>query len=442
MRNPGRKVLGTFILAIIGVGVLWSLISSKPKEFASYPFKISNGIPLAESYKFHSKRLLAQPSNFLEINSLAELNLEIYKQSGDRSKLGEAEAFVERSLKVLSTPNVGALCVRAKIFETRHQFAESIDLSKKILSLDGTNSCALTMLISANAAIGNLSEAANYVDILMLEKPLAENHIVRAKILEAQGRYDEAQFDYKRFFEKEEYGDPDFSALARYYLSRYYFHRGNLDEAERIIRIALEISRKKPNPEFFNLLGDIQFEKSDLSNAEKSYLDALRIRPGVGSLRRLAILKLEKSELSVANDYLTQAEKIVRDELANSFGHNLELIRILLIKNTKESLEEAGRLALAEVKKRPTSEMLLFFSQTLSALGAYRPAFAAIQSALKSGFASREYYLQAALVEKYLNNPKRAEFYLTKAKNLSPHLQKLNLLQIKGDSFKNIAVTR
>src|SRR5262245_13061242 len=146
----------------------------------------------------------AQPSPF-DLGELAELCLRRARRTSDPADYAAAEAHARRSLEILPSPNAAVL-VLAKLAAARHDFAQAIELARRHrrrLTADGA-----TVLATAHLALGDHAAAADAAEGLVAAQPASASYLMRALVLQAQGRDTEAAFDFARAARAEEPGDP------------------------------------------------------------------------------------------------------------------------------------------------------------------------------------------------------------------------------------------
>lgn len=116
------------------------------------------------------------------------------------------------------------------------------------------------------------------------------------------------------------------------------FRRGKVDEAERLIRIAL--NEKPDEASFLTLLGFINLKKGKIVDAERSFLEALKIDPDYQIAKRgLGIVRYEKGEYSRASDILYQALRDYPEDLTSHYFLGMALYKSSQFARAIEHLE-------------------------------------------------------------------------------------------------------
>ena len=99
------------------------------------------------------------------------------------------------------------------------------------------------------------------------------------------------------------------------------------------------------------------------------------------------------------------------DLATDSFEHNLDLSRILLLRAKAGDHQRALTLATSEISKRQSSDAYFVLARSLYSLGKLDPALIAIQSALSTGQKDPAFYFLAAEIYASLKNQSRANFF-------------------------------
>jgi len=382
----------------------------RTEHWSAYRFPIIpplQGEQVISRYEAEYKR---DPANTLAINSLAQVLFSAYKKTGSLKDFERARSLNTASLQQQKLLNSSAKCLRASLLEAEHRFSEAIlETQTLIQGSKQERECGLVTQISAALAIGDLNQAAIAANTLVMMKPYASYYLMRANILEAQGRQQESDFDLEKAFAREEAGETGFSQKLRFITARIYYQRGEIDEALQVTNSGLQIAE---NENLLILKADILNAKKDYIGAQDILYRAFELRPQSGILRRLAALNHQSDE--IYRHYLEQAELLARAEVETSTGHRMELVRVLSMKGqSSNKLTEAIELIKKELDVRKSAEVMTVFSEVLLQKGNSVQAFHAIQTALQMGGRSKEVLQQAAKVEIALGNKSRAFLYVS-----------------------------
>src|SRR5262245_14867488 len=124
---------------------------------------------------------------------LAELYFRRWKLAGDRADDAAAEAMARRSLEALPSPNAAVLTL-AKRAAAHHEFREALELAGR--HEQGESLGALTVRVTAHLALGELTAAADVAERWVAVRPDSAAYLMRALVMQAQGRDSEAAFDF------------------------------------------------------------------------------------------------------------------------------------------------------------------------------------------------------------------------------------------------------
>ncbi|NBY18820.1 hypothetical protein EBQ74_00875 [bacterium] len=381
-----------------------------PLQFPKYRFAISNiHDDLGQKIKELEEKISQNPKAALELSALATLQISQARTTGDPSFYKKAESNAERSLQILPHFNDQSLLVLARVAEAKHQFDKAISLATKTI-LVKSNTEALSILVTSYLAQGNLKEASVRADQLIDEKPGVSSYPLRALVLEAQGRKEEADYDYQRALFVEDLGELFHSAWARALLARFYLKNRNLPSAEELLTESLRIYPKYPLA--LDLMGELEIQRNNYKKAGDIFFQAFLITRQVTYLRHYARAKELAGDNETALAARAEAEQQLRNQLKwGDYGHREELVSLLLEKNSKESAKEALNLIQKEVLTRKTAREYHLLAKSFMVLHDWVQAQEAIQGALRTGVRDFEIYSDAAHIEGQLGSKQRESFF-------------------------------
>ncbi|MFM8316411.1 MAG: tetratricopeptide repeat protein, partial [Deltaproteobacteria bacterium] len=250
----------TSVALIAGVSFL-GYYHLHPSPFPKYRFAISNvNNDLTQNIKDIEAKIGQNSPGAMELSALATLQISQARATGDLSFYRKAELNAERSLQILPHFNDQSLLVLARVAEANHQFDRAISLATKTIS-GKFKTEALSILVTSYLAQGNLKEASVRADQLIEVKPGVGGYPLRALVLDAQGRKEEAEYDYKRALIVEDLGELFHSAWARALLARFYLKDRNLPAAEELLTECLRIYPKYPFA--LDLLGELEIQRNN-----------------------------------------------------------------------------------------------------------------------------------------------------------------------------------
>jgi tetratricopeptide (TPR) repeat protein len=353
----------------------------------------------------------------LDLSELASAYFQQGHLSGDPTWYDKAEEAAKHSLKLLPSPNFSGLTL-AKIADAKHDFPGAIRLAEEIMKTQPTQG-ALGVLVSSHLALGDLTEAARYADQGVDFKPETSAYLMRALVLAAQGREEEAEFDFQRAAAVEDIGNYYESARLRALWGRFLARHGQYEDADFLFGESLSIL--PGNHLALALRGEMEMQRGNYPLAQKYLMDGFTASKQLRYLIHYARAKALGGDAKAAAEVRTMAEKLVRDELKSGrFGHRLELVELLLDKGQSKDVREAAATAKEEIKVRRSAEAYYFLARSLFAAGETESAIEPIRAALRTGVKDPEYFGLAASIEKVRGNLAHSGFYKKFATRLDP----------------------
>lgn len=127
---------------------------------------------------------------------------------------------------------------------------------------------------------------------------------------------------------------------------------GNLNEAIKLFR---EILKESPNNSpTFNSIGNCYFELEDLVNAEKFYLECLKINKNIHTLNNLSLLYLKKNNFD-------KALPILKDSLNQQINQENVVEKIAYCLNELNFSKEADVFCEKFIKIYPNNKTILSY---------------------------------------------------------------------------------
>ncbi len=432
--KPKRNlhILSYALLLLPGIALFIILLphfSRQQFTLFPYPYKtVSSDDALRKlegDIAFYQERSNLSPDDGLELASLAGAYLTKARVSGWANWYLLSEQAAKRSLANLPTFNNGALLVLAEIAEARHDFKEAMRLANQVLEYQPDNEGASSILITANLAQGNLSEAQQVIDDLVKRIPTAGILSLRALVEVAKGQDDAAQQDFEAAIRLEEPGNAYGSAWLRTQLGRLHARHGRVAEAEAHYDEALRIASDYALAQLS--LADLKVKTGDYKTATNVYQDVLaRAKDSSTVFDHVALQGLWRAKTlqgdeAGAMDVWNQAEVILReDAYGNAFGHPRELARLLLERGDEKDLPEAFSLLQRELANRRDPVTLELTAWVFMRMNQYADARIMIQEALTQGFQEVSIYYRAGVIEEKLGNTEKAKQYFDQSLTIDP----------------------
>jgi tetratricopeptide (TPR) repeat protein len=275
----------------------------------------ASNLMLGEDYEEAAETLEMVLGDDPEIPQAMQLLATCYR---NLARTAEAKVLLDAFLRD-HPDNTSALITMAGILTEEGAFDEVAAIAKRVLAVDDRNAEAYALMAGAamnvndhsaalplleraveiqpkltrnrlnlavaNVGLGRLGEAEPILVDILAEKPkfpLANFHL--GLLYEEQGRLGEARAAYAK--EVELYPD---SVMARFNLGNLYFRLGDLEAAEREMRILIDEASEKPKPYLF-LARILLKQERDLAEVER--------------LARAGLERTEADDLKVLGYYL------------------------------------------------------------------------------------------------------------------------------------------
>lgn len=354
-----------------------------------------------------------EPVSPMDLTDLADAYLRQAQTASDPGAYDRAEATARQSLAILPFPN-GATLVLAKVANAKHQFREAIRLANEF-SVHKSSAGAKVVAASAYLALGQLAEAAATAEEAVALKPDSSTYLMRALVLQAQGRDAEAGYDFGRSIALEVPDDVQGSARSRVLWGRFLLRRGETAGAGALFDEALRIAPEHPLALAHR--AELALRTGDHAAARAGFERAFATSRQVRYLIDLARAQELAGDVAAADQSRAQVEKIVRGELAaHGVGHKLDLVEVWVDRGKPADLVEAIALGREEVETRPSADTRFQLARALARSGAREQAAVQVRAALATGVRDARLYELASRVE---DGPRKA-LYAREAAKLDP----------------------
>jgi tetratricopeptide (TPR) repeat protein len=429
-----EKMLSVAMLLGIGISVAAYTVLSSPR-YSNPAWKYRFQRPAVGSVTkniqreiaFHQQRIQLQPTAGLERTALAQDYLKMARATGESSWYLLAQQTAQQSLIQLPFHNYGATIVLAKVAGAKHDFTQSLALLKQL----PPQAEALSLLTTTHLALGDATTARKTADTLADKMPTLSNFALKALVEVAQGEDIAAIRDFQAAIAAEEPEEAGSSAWVRTLLGRFYYKRGQLQQAEELYQSALQILPKYP-PALLNLaeLSVRQWQADPTQTHYQQRANELYDRffltnqqaPTVYdhiALRGLARVQRLQGNTAQANQAWEQAVSRLKSDLSG-FGHRRELAQLLLERGQEADKSEALALMQAEIKIRQDPETWDTLAATYFQMGQLEAAQQSIQAALKSGIRDSGLVDRAAVIAQARGQSAQAQQYREQVKSIDP----------------------
>jgi tetratricopeptide (TPR) repeat protein len=413
------------------IGLYITLFGFRPDSVWKYRFQRPAVGSITQSIQqeitFLQKRIQQQPAAGLDRATLAQAYLRMAKATGESSWYLLAQQTAEQSLANLPESNHGATLVLAKIAAAKHDFNQSLALLKKM----PPQVESLSLLTTVQLALGDTVAARKTADTLGQRMPTLSNLALKALVEVAQGDDVAALRDFKAAIAAEEPEEAGSSAWVRTLLGRFYYKRGQLQQAEELYQSALQILPKYP-PALLNsaelAVRQWQADPSQTMHQQRAvelynqFFFTNQKAPTVydhTALRGLARVQKLQGSNEQANQTWERAVARLRSDL-DGFGHRRELAQLLLERGQEKDKSEALALMQAEIKARQDPETWDTLAAVYMNMGQLPAAQTAIEKALKSGIRDPGLFDRAAAIAKSQEQLAQAQKYQQQQQAIDP----------------------
>ncbi len=370
------------------------------------------------------------PTSGLALASLASAYWNLGKASGEVSWYLLAEQHAQRSIELLPFSNPSAKLTLAQIAQARHDFKQARSIAQTVLKEKPKSEEAQRILVTGLLATGDLDVGSQHLTDLLAQAPNLSNLTLQALMQEAKGDPNAVQ-TFRYAIEVEEAGEIGGSALVRVLLGRYFYQRGDLNQAAGLYQEALRILPNYPPALLYTAM--LETRRGNYEAADRAYQQVITYSQQAATVYDHVIFRgrarVRQAQNLPADDLLKQAEASLRNQVnaghgsVNSdgdFGHRRELAQLLLDRNAGKDSTEAMQLMEQEVKVRQDAQTLAIFARALSAVDRTSEAQSAIKRAIALGTQNAAIFLQAAEIEQRLGNATTAKDYTDRARQVDP----------------------
>jgi tetratricopeptide (TPR) repeat protein len=427
--RPTRRGLAVVLGVLLVITLLgaWRWASSAGHDAGQFRYRFERPArgsvrqALEEEIAFYQTRIAQTPGRGLDLAALSGTYLRMARATGDLKWFLLAEQTAQRSLESLPYQNRGALLTLARVAEARHDFTEAIRLARTA----GSNSEALSILVTSNLGQGNVADAARAADALVRQAPGLGSYALRSLVEVARGLDEEAITDLQRGIAMEEPGEAGSSAWARTLLGRLHYRRGRFASAQDLFDEALRILPQYPLA-LLNL-AELEIREGTLRAAERHLTRVVTITRASPNVYDHAVLRGLARVHDLRGDHRRAAElrddaeiRLRQDVTTGQFGHRRELARLLLERGRPEDIPETIGLMEQEVRVRRDAETLEVQAWALSHAGRWVEAERVIAAALRSGVRDARLFYRAAMIEQALGHAMEARRFLTLMQQTDP----------------------
>jgi tetratricopeptide (TPR) repeat protein len=243
-----------------------------------------------------------------------------------------------------------ALFYKSTVQLSQHKFNEALVTGKQALALNSVNSGIYGVLVDANVEIGNYAEAVSYCDKMIAIRPDLRSYSRISYVRELYGDLKGSAASMKLAINA---GEPysEYKCWTIVTLGKLYEDHNMPDSAASCYNFALN---ERPNYPFAVAgLASLEAKKGNFAKADGLYAQALKTLPEISfTIARARIMK-QTGKTAGLNETIAEIEKMFREDIAS--GHNMNLEYAAFLNEFKGDHDEALRLGLDELRKRPNN---------------------------------------------------------------------------------------
>lgn len=431
------------IIAIFFTGYKFFQIKSK-QDVLPLGFR---PISVEEEINGYKAQLGKTKDNFIVLSKLANSYIKQAKITGDSSWYLLAEKSAKESL--LSSPknNYQAILILASISMAKHDFTNAINLAEQTKVSPNFFISALGIKFDAYIALGKIGEADKVLN--EIEKNLKEItrnsqiinkdpiHLTRQALVSFLIGDTKDANDKFILAINNKYNTNEVKAWVYTIYSMFLSNSGKLKESEENVRFALNsISNYIPA---IVQLSEIYKQKNEWNNV------ITLIKPIEEKISRSDLsIKLAEAykalnDINNFNFYIDKAEKtLIQEKNSANFGHRRDYIKLLLYKNTPESIKKSFEVAQEEKEIRKDWETLVVSIETEIKNNKLNYAKDDLVLLKKQGIKNAQIeYLNGLLAEKEKLPKKDIIAYYKKALEINPNFDYENSKYINDFISKN-----
>jgi tetratricopeptide (TPR) repeat protein len=268
----------------------------------------------------------------------------------DLGKIAEAKTDL-LEVNRLSPKSVSASMNLARVSIAEKNFGEAQSLFEKALTIEPKNFDALNGLINVFSRQQKFAEAHSKISQQILEnsddkKLIPALHFLNAEIFTAQKNLASAESELQKAIQIDETYLPAYSALAGILISQ--------KKVEDAIGQYKTIVTKKPDSTIYTLIGMLEDSRSNHTESEKNYREALKVNPDNPIAINNLSWNIAENETGNLDEALTLMQSLVMKHSGNAPYHDT-LGSVYLKKNlftpAVESLKKAIALDAASANK-------------------------------------------------------------------------------------------
>jgi tetratricopeptide (TPR) repeat protein len=396
------------IAPVLLIAASFVLVAQTSAISAQYPAKLS---PAEQSIARAKEQIAKKPGYFAGYNALAMAEARRARETSDVHFYAEAENALAKSFQ-LKPDNFEGLKVKTWLLLGRHEFAQALEVAKKLNQQTPDDVIVYGYLTDANVELGHYDAAENAAQWMLNLRAGNIPGLTRGAYLrELFGDLDGAVEFMRLAYEATETMESEDRAWILTQIAHLYLQSGNLAKAELHAKGALSIF-----PEYHYALGmlaQIRMVQRQYSEAAELFAKRYAKAPHAENLYVWAqALKLAGDHAEASARFKEfEAKSLAESKLADNSNHEL----VLYYSDEKNSPADALRIAKLEFARRQDVHTLDCLAWALHRNHDDSGAAMQIEHALAVGVKDPQILYHAGVIEKSLNRRELAVKYLRDA---------------------------
>ncbi len=383
-------------------------------EYAPY----KNYVPTDVVIERYQAAVKKNPKAVDGLTMLGHAYLRKARESGDFASYDRADETFRRALE-LSRDDPSALSGKALVHSARHQFVESLRVSRDLARRFPEEAGVQVMIADALLELGEYDKAEKtYREAEKLDRLICL-HSRWARLAELKGKTDEALRWFEKAIEIEAPSalTPEGRSWYPFRMGEICFNAGRYDKAAEYLEEAREMHPRFPMTLAY--LGKVRAAQGKLDEAVKLYAQAVGISAELSMLADLGDLYVKTGKEFLARLNHDKLEKAAKGQTL--YARELSLYYC----NHDRNLPEALELARKDLELRRDVYTHDTLAWALYKNGKPREAAEEMTEALKLGTKDAGMFYHAGMIQAALGEKEKAREYLKRALETNPHFSVL-----------------
>jgi tetratricopeptide (TPR) repeat protein len=293
--------------------------------------------------------------------------------------------------RALAQPNLSekvlfeATALKANVLLAQHRWNDGLATAQKAHALNPYSAQVYAALIDAHVELGHYAQAVALTDQMMEIKPGLMAYARVSYIRELHGDIPGA-IDAMRMAVEAGYPGYDNTEWCRMHLAELLEGQGKWDEAEYQYRVSLDYREKNPFAEAG--IAGIMIERGEYETAEQLLKGALAAVPEISFQEDLFVLYQKMGRDADATEAYRGIIEMVEDDAAH--GHQVDLDYAKILFEMGNDTDEALEMVLREYKLRPENvQVNSLLARIYGAQGKLDLARQHLAKAIQTGYQNR-----------------------------------------------------